>query len=40
MHAVCVGVWFATLVNPAAFLGILRFVPAMPLGRRMPYGRS
>ncbi|MEU3220430.1 MFS transporter [Streptomyces sp. NPDC006971] len=30
--------WFAALVNLAAFLGILRFVPAMPVGRRMSYG--
>ncbi|WP_335940332.1 MFS transporter [Streptomyces sp. PTD5-9] len=30
--------WFAALVNLVAFLGILRFVPAMPVGRRLSYG--
>ncbi|MFB7916579.1 MFS transporter [Streptomyces sp. NPDC056061] len=30
--------WFGALVNLAAFLGILRFLPAMPVGRRMSYG--
>ncbi|MEU9849854.1 MFS transporter [Streptomyces sp. NPDC047985] len=30
--------WFGALVNLIAFLGILRFVPAMPVGRRISYG--
>ena len=30
--------WFGALVNLIAFLGILRFVPAMPVGQRTSYG--
>ncbi|MFF9349868.1 MFS transporter [Streptomyces sp. NPDC014734] len=30
--------WFGALVNLIAFLGILRFVPAMPVGGRVSYG--
>ncbi|MCX4797275.1 MFS transporter [Streptomyces sp. NBC_01242] len=29
--------WFGALVNLIAFLGILRFVPSMPVGQRVPY---
>ncbi|MFF2409739.1 MFS transporter [Streptomyces sp. NPDC058092] len=30
--------WFGALVNLIAFLGILRFVPSMPVGQRASYG--
>ncbi|MEE1747475.1 MFS transporter [Streptomyces sp. JV184] len=30
--------WFGALVNLIAFLGILRFVPSMPVGQRLSYG--
>ncbi|MFF2962180.1 MFS transporter [Streptomyces sp. NPDC057963] len=30
--------WFGALVNLIAFLGILRFVPPMPVGQRVSYG--
>ncbi|MER5851749.1 MFS transporter [Streptomyces sp. NPDC002012] len=30
--------WFDALVNLIAFLGILRFVPSMPVGQRASYG--
>ncbi|MFE7037909.1 MFS transporter [Streptomyces atratus] len=30
--------WFGALVNLIAFLGILRFVPSMPVGQRVSYG--